>query len=105
MSDRVREQVRERYAAAALAVTQSGTNPLALIEADGCCAPTVNADCCGGAVGEIDPAFGASLYGADEQGELPAEAVLASLGVRQPGGGCRVARGRAGARPRVRGRH
>ncbi len=78
------KQVRDRYAAAALAVTQSGTNPLALIEADGCCTPTANADCCGAAVGEIDPAFGASLYGADEQGELPAEAVLASLGCGNP---------------------
>ena len=84
MPDQVREQVRERYAAAAVAVTQSGTNPLALIEADGCCVPTANADCCGGAVGEIDAAFGASLYGADEQGELPAEAVLASLGCGNP---------------------
>ena len=33
---------------------------------------------------EVDDAFGAALYGADEQGELPAEAVAASLGCGNP---------------------
>jgi SAM-dependent methyltransferase len=32
----------------------------------------------------VDAAFGSSLYGADEQGELPAEAVIASLGCGNP---------------------
>ncbi len=34
--------------------------------------------------GEVDDAFGAALYSADEQGELPAEAVAASLGCGNP---------------------
>ncbi len=59
--DEVREQVRQRYAAAAGAVTT----------------------CCGGA-GEVEAAFGSALYSADEQGELPAEAVAASLGCGNP---------------------
>ena len=82
----VREQVRERYAAAAVAVSSSGRNPLALVDADQCCAPadvaSANASCCGG--GEVDAAFGSSLYSAGEQNDLPAEAVLASLGCGNP---------------------
>jgi arsenite methyltransferase len=83
----VREQVRQRYAAAAVAVTGGGVNPLTLIEADQCCGPAgvseANASCCGGG-SEVDPAFGASLYTAGEQDELPAEAVAASLGCGNP---------------------
>ena len=63
IQDAVREQVRERYAAAAVAVGDSG--------------------CCGGG-DEVDAAFGAGLYSADEQGELPAAAVAASLGCGNP---------------------
>ena len=52
----VREQVRQRYAAAAVAVTTGGVNPLTLVEADQCCAPSnvidANESCCGG--GEVD---------------------------------------------------
>jgi arsenite methyltransferase len=54
----IQDQVRRRYAAAATAA------------ADGCC--------------ETDAAFGASLYSAGEQDELPAEAVAASLGCGNP---------------------
>jgi arsenite methyltransferase len=83
----VREQVRQRYAAAAVAVTNGDGNPLALLDADQCCSPTSAADatasCCGGGT-EVDPAFGASLYAAGEHGELPAEAVAASLGCGNP---------------------
>src|SRR5665213_4576914 len=64
-NDDLREEVRARYAAAAIAVTAS------------------NASCCGGG-GEVDGAFGAALYSADEQGELPPEAVAASLGCGNP---------------------
>ncbi|MEO6886087.1 MAG: arsenite methyltransferase [Jatrophihabitantaceae bacterium] len=88
----VREQVRSRYAQAAEAVTAAtGRTALAVVDADQCCAPSVspgdladaNASCCGGG-GEVDAAFGSSLYSADEQGELPAEAVAASLGCGNP---------------------
>ena len=77
----LREQVRERYAAAAVAVTETRGEALPVV--DGCCGPAENASCCG-ATGEVDAAFGSGLYSADEQSELPAEAVLASLGCGNP---------------------
>ncbi len=76
----LREQVRARYAAAASAVTNR--EALATVDA-GCCGPSDTASCCGGS-GEVDDAFGASLYSAEEQGELPPEAVAASLGCGNP---------------------
>jgi SAM-dependent methyltransferase len=82
----VREQVRQRYAAAATAVSAAGQDALSIVDADQCCAPTSvtgYASCCGGG-GEIDAAFGSSLYRADEQGEVPADALAASLGCGNP---------------------
>jgi SAM-dependent methyltransferase len=82
----VREQVRQRYAAAATAVSTAGQDALSIVDADQCCAPTSvagNASCCGGG-GEVDDVFGSSLYGAEEQGEVPAEALAASLGCGNP---------------------
>jgi arsenite methyltransferase len=98
----VREQVRSRYAQAARAVTaSSGRTALQVVDADQCCSPSApsarglspqlaepgaieaNASCCGGGT-EVDAAFGASLYSADEQSELPAEAIAASLGCGNP---------------------
>ncbi|MDX6255382.1 MAG: arsenite methyltransferase [Frankiales bacterium] len=80
----VREQVRARYAAAAIAVTTAGRDALAVVDADQRCSPAgTNEDCCGGGA-EVDAAFGSALYSADEQGELPAEAVAASLGCGNP---------------------
>ncbi|MDQ2836571.1 MAG: arsenite methyltransferase [Actinomycetota bacterium] len=73
----VREQVRQRYAVAALTVASTGQDALALVDAG-----QANASCCGGT--EVDAAFGGSLYSATEQGELPAEAVAASLGCGNP---------------------
>lgn len=84
----VREQVRQRYAAAARAVTATGANPLVIVEAPG------NESCCAG-TGEVGDSFGAALYSAGEQGELPAEAVAASLGCGNP---TAVAELRAGER-------
>lgn len=99
----LRDRVRERYARAARAV--SGTGESALTELDGCCGTsggccgtsaasgepgTATGDvscaepCCSGAPGEIDAAFGASVYTAAEQDELPAAAVAASLGCGNP---------------------
>jgi arsenite methyltransferase len=66
-ADQLREQVRQRYAEAARAVT----------EGSGC----GSGSCC-----ESDPpgAFGDVLYAADEKGELPGAAALASLGCGNP---------------------
>jgi arsenite methyltransferase len=80
----VREQVRQRYAAAATSVMASGADALAALDADQCCgAPSSAESCCGGS-GNVDDAFGSALYDANERGELPAEAVAASLGCGNP---------------------
>jgi SAM-dependent methyltransferase len=63
----LRDQVRERYAAAARAVTDRS--------AGGCCGPT---DC------TADTDFGASGYDDSARAELPADAVAASLGCGNP---------------------
>ncbi|KUN77830.1 arsenite methyltransferase [Streptomyces griseoruber] len=73
----LRETVRERYAAAALQVTEGGTA------------------CCGPQPVEVDENFGSTLYAADERDTLPAEAVAASLGCGNP---TAVAELRAGER-------
>jgi SAM-dependent methyltransferase len=80
----LRDQVRDRYARAALTVTDVGTS----------------ADCCGGGCGptvldEAGEAFGAALYEPDQISGLPQEAVLASLGCGNP---LAVAELRAGER-------
>jgi arsenite methyltransferase len=68
MSD-LREEVRARYAEAARAASEGDT--------EGCgCGP---GSCCGPEAG-----FGAELYAAEERGELPEAAVLASLGCGNP---------------------
>ena len=93
----VRDQVRQRYAAAAVAVTAGGRDALSTLDADQCCGPSAageNASCCGGGA-EVDASFGSTLYSAAEQGELPAEAVAASLGCGNP---LAVAELRAGER-------
>lgn len=74
-ADETREQVRARYAAAAAAVT-AGADP-------GCCSAG-SADCCGGTEVAVDVSFGAGLYSAAEQAELPADALAASLGCGNP---------------------
>jgi SAM-dependent methyltransferase len=66
----IREQVRERYAAAAVQVTS--TDPGA-----GCCAPSETFD--GGS--EV---FGAALYALGDHEQLPDTAKLASLGCGNP---------------------
>ena len=70
-AEELREQVRARYAESALAVTGEG---------DGCgCG---SGGCCADA-GEGGK-FGESLYAAEQRGELPDTAVLASLGCGNP---------------------
>jgi arsenite methyltransferase len=69
-ADDLREQVRQRYAEAARAVTES---------AEGCgCG---SGSCC---AGDESPDFGASLYDEKQRGELPDAAALASLGCGNP---------------------
>ncbi|GLY29134.1 arsenite methyltransferase [Kineosporia sp. NBRC 101731] len=72
-ASRVREEVRVRYAAAAIAVSGGDT---------------ASASCCGpdAAAGSpaLDGSFGAGLYTADEVEGLPAEALAASLGCGNP---------------------
>src|SRR5689334_22346049 len=85
-SEELREQVRARYASAALAVTGNqassccGTSPALAAEA-GCCGDHGAGCGCGeqSAV-TVEENFGSSLYAADEKAELPAEALAASLG-------------------------
>jgi arsenite methyltransferase len=69
-AEAIREEVRRRYAEAAVKVTQ-GSGP-------GC----GDGSCCEGDVGESG--FGEVLYSRDERGELPAAAALASLGCGNP---------------------
>jgi len=65
----VREEVRRRYAEAALAVGDGDDR--------GCCGG--GGDCCGNAA-----SFGERLYGIEERAALPDAAVLASLGCGNP---------------------
>ena len=80
----LREEVRARYAQAATAVrggsTNTEVNDALLVVEDSCCASS----CCGGDAKTVDQSFGAGLYAADEQAELPAEALAASLGCGNP---------------------
>jgi len=81
MSDeQVRDLVRERYAAAARAVTDPAAG-----EGGGCCGST-GSSCCGSALGEEErEVFGAALYAGAEQAEgVPEAAALASLGCGNP---------------------
>jgi arsenite methyltransferase len=102
MSDHdTRELVRQRYAAAATTVTaaRTGEAPSASCcgsasdSSESCCGGSADSCCSGSAV--VDQDFGASLYTADEQSELPAQAVAASLGCGNP---TAVAQLRAGER-------
>jgi arsenite methyltransferase len=65
MGGKLKEEVRQRYAEAALRVGS---------ESEG--------GCCGGSCGE--GSFGSALYDASERGEIPQTAVLASLGCGNP---------------------
>ena len=65
-ADRLREEVRERYAAAARAVTDGSSS--------GCCGSD---SCC-------SDSFGESLYSSEQRDDLPDAAALASLGCGNP---------------------
>ncbi|WNV92185.1 arsenite methyltransferase [Umezawaea sp. Da 62-37] len=64
----LRETVRQRYAATAIAVTTGGAT----------------SDCCGPDPVEVDANFGSGLYTGADRDALPAEAVAASLGCGNP---------------------
>lgn len=68
-ADRLREEVRERYAAAARTVTQGSGS--------GCCGS--GSSCCGDS-----GSFGQSLYTLEQRDDLPDAAALASLGCGNP---------------------
>ena len=73
-ADELREEVRRRYAESARAVT----------EASGGCG-CGSGSCCGeSASGVTQAQFGDALYDAEQRGELPDAAVLASLGCGNP---------------------
>jgi SAM-dependent methyltransferase len=82
-TDSLREEVRERYASAARAVTSGGSCGCDSsccsddVRASGCC----DAECC---TGESSSDFGQALYGAEERNALPDAAALASLGCGNP---------------------
>ena len=78
-TEQLREQVRARYAAAALTVTaDQGTAS--------CCDDTCGdgGPCCGSTVLEVDDTFGGALYAATDRDSLPVSAVAASLGCGNP---------------------
>ena len=82
----LREEVRAHYARAASSLTHPTDQPdVSRCASASCCGPATGtaASCCGGGL-ESDATFGAGLYSAAEQGELPVDAVTASLGCGNP---------------------
>jgi SAM-dependent methyltransferase len=81
MSDQadLREVVRARYAQAAVSVTAGASNA-ELQLADDC----GSGSCCAGEAEALDESFGAGLYDAGQAGEIPADALAASLGCGNP---------------------
>jgi arsenite methyltransferase len=79
--DALREQVRDRYAAAAITVT-SGQGQASCGDDGSCCGDT--GGCCGPTTLEVDDTFGSALYNPGELDNLPVTAVAASLGCGNP---------------------
>jgi arsenite methyltransferase len=73
LMNELREEVRRRYAESALAVISG--------DAGGCCAEDARS-CCPDK--DTGPSFGSGLYEAEQRGDLPETAVLASLGCGNP---------------------
>jgi arsenite methyltransferase len=72
----LKEEIRERYAERAREVSAQG-------QAASCCGPS-SSSCCGPTQVEANDEFARGLYTIGETGELPREAVLASLGCGNP---------------------
>ena len=89
-SEALREQVRERYAAAARTVTSGQGHATCCGDEEICCAggaeteTGASASCCGPTVLEADDSFGSALYLAADRASLPVAAVAASLGCGNP---------------------
>lgn len=82
--EKLTERVRERYAAAALTVLETG-GQASCCDADcGAAHGDGAASCCGPTVLEVDETFGGALYSGAERDELPVAAVAASLGCGNP---------------------
>jgi SAM-dependent methyltransferase len=79
-TDALRDQVRARYAAAAVKVTAGQGDCGCGQPADCGC----DSGCCGGAATAEEPGFGAKLYAQLDRDQLPDTAVLASLGCGNP---------------------
>ena len=85
--EEIQEQVRTRYAAAAVSVSQGPAGHGQGCGCGGAGCSDGTSSCCGPAADAFDQdgqVFGAGLYGDADTGELPAEAVLASLGCGNP---------------------
>ena len=80
-----REEVRDRYAAAALRVLDKGTSAGCCGSSadDGCCGSSAGDGCCGPSAAQAEGPLGES-YSAAERAELPTAAVEASLGWGNP---------------------
>ena len=76
MSD-IREEVRARYAEAAVSASKGSTDAAAL---EDCC----GSSCCGGSASSETVIFGSKLYAEVEAESLPNTALLASLGCGNP---------------------
>jgi SAM-dependent methyltransferase len=82
-ADELREQVRRRYAAAAVAVT--GDGPSGDSPQTGCCGDPAGTGCCEPITTlETNEAFGSALYQTLDRDDLPIAAVAASLGCGNP---------------------
>ena len=81
MADSLREQVRERYAAAATTVT-AGEGDASCGGNASCCEDS--GGCCGPSTLEVDERFGSVLYATGDLDSLPVAAVAASLGCGNP---------------------
>ncbi|MBE7324070.1 arsenite methyltransferase [Nocardioides sp. Y6] len=81
--DLLREEVRLRYAEAASAVGRGASNGEVNDALQLTVDPEGEGSCCSGTELVADASFGAALYGDDQQ-DLPAEAVAASLGCGNP---------------------
>jgi arsenite methyltransferase len=77
----LREQVRERYAAAAINVA-SGQGHASCGDDASCCGDS--GGCCGPTTLEVNETFGSALYSVGERDSLPLAAVAASLGCGNP---------------------
>ena len=78
----LRDQVRDRYAAAARTVTSGSGNASCCDDAS--CGAHGSSSCCGPTVLEVDNTFGAALYTSGDRDSLPVAAVAASLGCGNP---------------------